>query len=138
MLLETLTEIRFHVDRDAIHRYAAITQDFNPIHLDPDFASQTPMGGIIAHGTMSMSLIWQALSETCALDDNEEIVLDVRFVRPVRENDWIVAGGTLTDRRGIYDVWVRAEAAGRQETVITGTATLGAACEAAAISKKTE
>jgi acyl dehydratase len=123
-LSETLNQIRFQVDRAAIHRYAAITQDFNPIHLDADFASNTAMGGIIAHGTMSLSLIWQSLADTLTLDDTFNITLDIRFVRPVRENDWIVAGGTLTDARGVYDVWVRAESPSRQEVVISGTATI--------------
>ena len=126
MLSESLKEIRFHVDKVAIGRYAAITKDFNPIHLDAEFASKTSMGGIIAHGTMSMSLIWQSLSETCKLDDDANVVLDIRFVRPVREDDWVVAGGRLVDARGVYDVWVRAEAPSRQELVISGTATLGA------------
>lgn len=138
MLSESLKEIRFHVDKVAIGRYAAITKDFNPIHLDAEFASKTPMGGIVAHGTMSMSLIWQSLSETCKLDDDAKVVLDIRFVRPVRENDWVVAGGTLTDPRGIYDVWVRAESPGRQEVVISGTVTLGAAGEGNGLSTKVE
>jgi 3-hydroxybutyryl-CoA dehydratase len=138
MFSETLKEVRFHVDKAAIGRYAAITQDFNPIHLDAEFASKTPMGGIIAHGTMSMSLIWQSLSETCKLDDDDDVILDIRFVRPVRENDWVVAGGTLTDARGIYDVWVRAESPSRQELVISGTATLGAAGEGNELSTRVE
>ncbi len=138
MLSQTLNEVRFHVDRAAIHRYAAITQDFNPIHLDADFASKTAMGGIIAHGTMSLSLIWQSLADTLRLENNANITLDVRFVRPVREDDWIVAGGTLTDARGIYDVWVRAESPSRQEVVISGTAMIAAAGEGAEYSTKME
>lgn len=138
MFSKTLKEVRFPVDKAAIGRYASITQDFNPIHLDAEFASKTPMGGVIAHGTMSMSLIWQSLSETCKLDDDANVVLDIRFVRPVRENDWVIAGGTLVDARGVYDVWVRAEAPSRQELVISGTATLGAAGESNEFSTRVE
>jgi 3-hydroxybutyryl-CoA dehydratase len=138
MLPKTLDEFRFHVDRAAIRRYADITRDYNPIHLDPEFASKSQMGGIIAHGTLSLSLIWQSLSQTCRLDDASNIVLDIRFIRPVREDDWIVCGGALTDACGIYDVWVRAESPSRRELVISGTATIAAALNREEFLDKTE
>jgi 3-hydroxybutyryl-CoA dehydratase len=138
MLSETLSTVRFNVDRAAIRRYADITHDYNPIHLDPEFAAKTPMGGIIAHGMLSLSLIWQSLSESFEPDELSNIVLDVRFVRPVRENDWIESGGILKDARGVYEVWVRAESPGRQELVISGTATLAAVSDMPTLSPKTE
>jgi hypothetical protein len=51
--------------------------------------------------------------------------MDIRFVRPVRENDWVVAGGALTAESG-YDVWVRADGNDRSEIVIAGTVTFDA------------
>ena len=51
--------------------------------------------------------------------------MDIRFVRPVRENDWVVAGGDRGDGRLVYQVWVRAERTEGRETVISGTITLG-------------
>lgn len=95
------------VDADTIRAYADLTDDFNPIHLDPAFAAGTPLGGVIAHGTMSICLLWQAiflsLGET-ALTDME---LDIRFVRPVRIGETLSASGRRVDG-GAYDVWVRA------------------------------
>ena len=37
-----------HVDFDTIMAYAAVTNDYNPIHVDKAFAAKSPMGGIIA------------------------------------------------------------------------------------------
>jgi 3-hydroxybutyryl-CoA dehydratase len=125
MLPLHLIESRFHVDRAAIRRYADISHDYNPIHLDPDFAAKTAMGGVIAHGMLSLSLIWQSLFATFGADRMAGIDLDVRFVRPVREDDWVSAGGTRIGEEARYEVWVRAESAIRTETVISGTATLG-------------
>ncbi len=51
------------IDQAAINAYARITDDFNPIHTDPTFAATTPMGGVIAHGTMSLNLIWQMAAQ---------------------------------------------------------------------------
>ena len=126
MLPAQLTERRLQVDRAAIRRYADITQDCNPIHLDPDFAGQTAMGGIIAQGMLSLSLVWQSLAATFGHEKMVDVAMDIRFVRPVQENDWVIAGGMRTDDQHTYDVWVRAEGKDRSETVIAGTVTVNA------------
>lgn len=110
------------VDRDVIMRYAEITDDFNPIHVDEAFAATTAMGGIIAHGMLSLNLIWQSLGDTLGLAAKENVELSVRFTRPVRINDTVSAGGSLESLEGrIYQVWVRNQSG---ETVIAGTASL--------------
>jgi len=125
MLPQQLTERRMQVDRAAIRRYADITQDYNPLHLDPEFSAHTPMGGIIAHGTLSLSVLWQSLAATFGPNRLTDVAMDIRFVRPVRENDWVTAGGARAAPSG-YDVWVRAEGNDRSEIVIAGTVTFDA------------
>ncbi|MEI9928484.1 MAG: MaoC/PaaZ C-terminal domain-containing protein [Sphingomonas sp.] len=73
--------------REAIRAYATLTDDWNPIHLDPEFAATTAMGRIIAHGTMSLNLVWLALEERFGPSGLRGLTLDVRFVAPVREDD---------------------------------------------------
>jgi 3-hydroxybutyryl-CoA dehydratase len=110
------------IDRAAILRYAEITDDFNPIHVDPDFAATTPMRGIIAHGMLSLNLVWQALKATYGVAAVEAAKLEVRFVRPVRENDIVTASGRLsTGSDGTYEVAVTNQDGA---PVITGTLTL--------------
>jgi acyl dehydratase len=107
----------------AIEAYAHLTQDFNPIHLDPEFAARTPMGSVIAHGTMSIGLIWQSLAQSLSPEDFLKVQLDVRFVKPVRLKDSLVAGGRpQTPERPVYDVWVKGADDGEER--IVGTATL--------------
>jgi len=118
-----LVRVSRTVDRPAIRLYAEITDDFNPIHLDPDFAAATPMRGIIAHGMLSLNLIWQSVRKTYGSDAVQGARLDVRFVRPVRENDTVSAGGRIRDGNpdgtaGLYDVVVENQ---NGEAVITGT-----------------
>ena len=83
---------------------------------------KTAMGGVIAHGTMSVSLIWQALEKTLGGTCLPHIELDIRFIKPVRLGDKLLAGGQLqqTDTR-TYDIWVREER--DEENRIIGTAT---------------
>ena len=44
------------VTQDAINDFADVTGDHNPIHVDVDYAKQTPFGGTIAHGYYTLSL----------------------------------------------------------------------------------
>ncbi|WP_418319695.1 MaoC family dehydratase [Piscinibacter sakaiensis] len=112
-----------HVDFNTIMKYAAVTNDYNPIHVDKEFAARSPMGGIIAHGTMSVALIWQALKNTVGIDALNRVQLEIRFVQPVRIDDDVSGGGELRDgsEPPTYDVWVR-NANGQD--VIRGTATI--------------
>jgi len=118
-----LTPSTKHVDFDTIMKYAAVTNDYNPIHVDKEFAARSPMGGIIAHGTMSVALIWQALKNTLGVQALNRIHLEIRFVQPVRIDDDVTGGGEL--RAGseppAYDVWVPNA---KGQDVIKGTATL--------------
>jgi len=92
-----LKPISLTVDAVAIDAYAKITGDFNPIHTDSEFAAKSPMGGIIAHGTLSLNLIWQAIEANFGKSALEGAKLDVRFVKPVRIGDTITATYTLND-----------------------------------------
>lgn len=116
------------VDRQAIMDYAELTNDYNPIHVDPEFAAKTSFGGVIAHGTMSVALIWQALTKTLGHDALPGISLDIRFMKPVRIGDQVTGGGELIDSsaRPAYNVWVKNQ---KGEVLIGGTAALARAKE---------
>lgn len=116
-----LEPVAIDVDQAAILRYAAVTGDYNPIHVDPEFAAKTEMGGVIAHGSMSLNLIWQALERTMGNERLDEVELDIRFRRPVRLGDRIEAGGVLEADERAYRVWARNQ---RGEDVIEGSARL--------------
>lgn len=122
MTMSDLVTVSKRIDRAAILLYAEITDDFNPIHVDADFAATTPMGGIIAHGMLSLNLIWQALAATHGRTAAEGARLDVRFVRPVREDDVVCASGRRRpDSSNTYDVTVANQ---KGEPVIAGTLSL--------------
>jgi 3-hydroxybutyryl-CoA dehydratase len=81
------------VDQAMIARYSALTGDPNPIHVDPEFAARTEMGGVIAQGTLGVCLLWEAIAETLGEASASRAELEVRFVRPVRVNDTITVAG---------------------------------------------
>lgn len=46
----------YHVDQARIDAFADITEDRQFIHVDPERARETPLGGTIAHGFLTLSL----------------------------------------------------------------------------------
>lgn len=98
------------VTEAAVRAYAELTDDFNPIHLDAAFAATTPMGRPIAHGTMSLCLIWQCVGLNFPAETLGALALDVRFVKPVHIGEQLTAGGEPdADTPRQWKVWVRAQ-----------------------------
>ncbi len=111
---------------DTVARYAALTADYNPIHLDPDFAAKTAFGRPIVHGTLGLNLVIEAIERTFG-EVPESLALDTRFVRPLPVGESIRAGGTLRDAAaGTYDIFVETMAG---ERAVEGTCTVIAAVE---------
>lgn len=121
-LPETLSGGALRTTAAMAAQYAALTTDFNPIHLDRDFAAKTSFGAPIIHGTMGLNLLVEAIRATFG-DDCPEIEIDVRFVRPVHVGATIRAGGTLKDAAlRSYEIFVETDAG---ERAVEGTCTLG-------------
>lgn len=53
---QRLTETRTFSQGD-FNRFAALSGDDNPIHVDPDFAEQTRFGGTVAHGMFLYGIV---------------------------------------------------------------------------------
>lgn len=75
-------------ERD-IEAFAAVTGDFNPIHLDGNFARRTIFRGKIAHGLLVGGLISTALTKFPGVIVYISQTLD--FLKPVRVGDKIEA-----------------------------------------------
>jgi acyl dehydratase len=58
-----LAELRVTPDRCATARYAGASGDFNPIHLDDQFAQSVGLPGRILHGLYTMALLARAQTE---------------------------------------------------------------------------
>ena len=103
-----LVPLAMTVSFQAIMLYAEITDDFNPIHVDPEFARTTAMGDVIAHGTLSLNLVWQSLELTFGAEPLEHISIDIRFIKPVYIDDTVTAGGEQQNNdQNRYDIWIK-------------------------------
>lgn len=105
---DTLRTAQLSVTAQSIQAYAELTNDFNPIHVDAAFAATTPMGRPIAHGTMSLCLLWQCIGKNFPVEAIATMHMEVRFVKPVYIGDALTAGGEpLEGEPGQWQVWVR-------------------------------
>lgn len=85
------------ITKGRILKYAELSKDFNPVHVDEAFAKSTPYGDIIAHGMLSLNVIWAALSELFGTMDYRRVKMNVRFSRPAKKGSKLRGTCMLTD-----------------------------------------
>jgi len=88
------------VDQDRIDSFAEATEDRQFIHTDPAAAAQTPFGGTIAHGFLSLSLLSRMGAEVMLAPEGVKMALNygldrVRFLAPVRSGKRVRGRFTL-------------------------------------------
>ena len=66
-------------DRYLPHRYAGASGDFNPIHIDQEFARQVGLPSNILHGLYSMAQVARACTQTAGGDPRSLRRLSVQF-----------------------------------------------------------
>jgi acyl dehydratase len=77
------------VDQARISAFAEATEDRQFIHMDPISAAQTPFGGTIAHGFLSLSLLSRMAAEAMLVPESLTMAVNygfdrVRFLAPVK------------------------------------------------------
>ena len=101
-----LDNVTLVVDKEKIRLFAEMSNDFNPIHVDPVVAKASPLGGIIAHGSLALNLIWLSLEKTLFPRDLAGTTLDVRLKAPAYLGDTLQSGGNISLENLGYKVWV--------------------------------
>jgi acyl dehydratase len=76
---EDLPELRVTPDKYLPHRYAGASGDFNPIHIDPEFAKAVGLPGNILHGLYSMAQVARAHTAAVGGDPRALRRLSVQF-----------------------------------------------------------
>ena len=76
------------IDQARIDAFADATEDRQFIHVDPAAAAQTPFGGTIAHGFLTLSLLSRMGAEAMLLPEGMTMAVNygldrVRFLAPV-------------------------------------------------------
>lgn len=121
-----LPSLVIEVSQERINQYADLSGDYNPLHVDPVFARQTPFGSTIAHGPLAAALLFQVVGDWLDSFWPSGVKFEFIFTAPVRAGDSVTAGGTVRERVRentgellIVDLRCTNQ---RGETVIVGTA----------------
>lgn len=83
-----------------IDAFADVTGDRQFIHVDPEMASNTPFGGTVAHGFLTLSLLSQMAAGVMLVPEETRMVVNygfdkVRFIAPVRSGKRVRGHFTL-------------------------------------------
>jgi 3-hydroxybutyryl-CoA dehydratase len=79
-----------------INTYAEASRDFNPVHINEEFAKKTPLGGTVAHGMLILVYISEMMTAAFGGNWISGGKLNVRFRSAARPGDTITVSGTIT------------------------------------------
>ncbi len=85
------------ISESDVYLFAGVTGDFNPAHLNEQYASATMFGGRIAHGMLSAGLISAAIGTRLPGPGTIYLGQTLKFLAPVRFGDTITATVTVKE-----------------------------------------
>lgn len=91
-----IEELKVTPDKYVPHRYAGASGDFNPIHIDADFAKMVGLPGAILHGLYVMGLTAKAATDATGGDPRSLRSLSVQFRGMSFPEQEIVVTGEVT------------------------------------------
>jgi acyl dehydratase len=109
-----IPEVRVTPDKYLTARYAGASGDFNPIHIDEDFAKAVGLPGRILHGLWTMAQVARAQTEAAGGPEHlKRLVVQFRGMG-VPEQEVIVSGTVREASGGKAIVETVAEQGGKQ------------------------
>ena len=87
------------VTQEHVERYARASGDFNPIHMDSEFAAGSQFGARIAHGMMVAAAISEMMTTAFGGEWLNTGRMKIRFKSPVYPGDRITAVGRVKSVR---------------------------------------
>jgi acyl dehydratase len=108
-------ELKVTPDKYLPHRYAGASGDFNPIHIEVDFAKQVGLPSNILHGLYSMAQVARACTQAAGGDPRSLKRLSVQFRgMGFPEQEITVTGSERESRDGREILDLEAEQSGNR------------------------
>jgi acyl dehydratase len=109
-----IPEVRVTPDKFLTNRYAGASGDFNPIHIDEDFAKAVGLPGRILHGLWTMAQVARAQTDAAGGPQHlKRLAVQFRGMG-VPEQEVVVSGTVREADEGRVIVDTVAEQGGRQ------------------------
>ncbi len=115
---------QYVITQEMIQKFAEVTGDYNPIHVDEAYAKTTKFGKCIAHGMLMGGFFSRCLVETFG-GNGIYLGQDLKFTNPIyvgdeieismtlialRKEKWIGTVETLAKRKSNGDICVKGQA----------------------------
>ncbi len=114
---DQIPELRVTPDKYLPHRYAGASGDFNPIHIDPEFAKAVGLPDTILHGLYMMGLVARANAAAAGGNPRALKRLSVQFRGMGAPETEIVVTGTVKSVDGDRVVIDTVAAQGENQTI---------------------
>lgn len=107
------------ITMEKILRFADVSGDTNPIHLDNDYAKKTRFGGCIAHGVFINALISRVIGTQLPGIGSILLSLSTKYLKPARPEDIIKVTVTIKHiREGKSIITLETVATNQTEEII--------------------
>ena len=94
---DAIPELKVTPDKYLPHRYAGASGDFNPIHIDPEFAKAVGLPGNILHGLWMMAQVARGVAQLADGDPRALKRLSVQFRGMGFPEQELVVSGTVKE-----------------------------------------
>jgi acyl dehydratase len=123
---DSIPELRVTPDKYLPHRYAGASGDFNPIHIDPEFAKAVGLPGNILHGLWMMAQVARGSAQLADGDPRALKRLSVQFRGMGFPEQELVVSGTVKEASGGRVVIDTVAAQGENQVIRNAQAELSA------------
>ena len=96
---DKIPELKVTPDKYVPHRYAGASGDFNPIHIDPEFAKAVGLENNILHGLYGMAQVARANTAAAGGDPRSLKRLSVQFRAMGKPEVEITVSGTVKEEK---------------------------------------
>jgi len=97
---EIAVDIEREISQQKINKWAEVSVDFNPLHVDIEYGNQSRFGSTICHGTLTITYILEMLTLWMGKGwVNGGRLSGVRFRAPVLPGDTVKPGGKVVEKR---------------------------------------
>jgi len=99
---EAIPSISKKMTQEIINKWADAVGDYNPLHVDPEYAKKTKFKSTIAHGPLVISYISEMMSKWLGdgwIEGGK--LLDIKFNAPVKSGDVMKVGGQVKEKRTV-------------------------------------
>ncbi len=80
-----------------VFQFADISGDYNPLHMDEEYAKKTRFGQRVAHGILMAGIISAVLGSDIPGVGTVFVEMQIRFLKPVFFGDTITANATVME-----------------------------------------